>query len=260
MTKTMSSDDYEQVAKEMRAWLNSQPHLPQDVSDGMLCRFAHSCYYDMEGAKSAADTYFTLRRDYPQLFTDRDPDSPHMKKFISAVNLAHLELSERRKLWIWQLNDPNLEHYELTLDAKFHLLVNDCWFLANEERFYESDIYMLVDFKDIVSIKVFTKLNMLAARVLSKYQREAVPVRLKQLHIVNASFVARKAFALVKKFFSKDVNDMIHFHEANSTTLHNFFNEDELPSDYGGTRPSMKTFMVETMKLINDKRYDKNTN
>ncbi|XP_041980617.1 alpha-tocopherol transfer protein-like isoform X2 [Aricia agestis] len=220
----------------------------------MLCRFAHSCYFNTEKAKEAAETFFTMRRDYPHIYTDRDPRALHMQRFISGINIAHLDLSAQRKLFLWQLKDPSLEHYDFTLDAKFHLLVNDCWFLANEERFYENDIHMVADFKNLVSFKMVFKLNMLTARILAKYQREAVPIRLKQLHFVNASYMSKKVFSVLKPLFSKETVNLIHFHEPNSDTLFDFFSKDELPSDYGGTRPSMETLMAETMKLLEEKR------
>ncbi|XP_041981010.1 alpha-tocopherol transfer protein-like [Aricia agestis] len=248
----MPSEDYALYVKEMRDWLNSQAHLPKDVSDNILYRFAHSCYFNMEKAKKAAELFFTIRGNSPEILADRDPFSPHMAKFIKTVNLACITISGNRRVWIWQLNDPGLENYDYLTDAKLFFLTTDSWLLDEETQFYENDI-VVMDVKDI-GIKMLTKLNMSIAKKLSKYQQEAMPIRLKHIHFVNSSSIMDKLFTVFKSLLNKEIIDLIHFHQPNSDSLFKFFNKDELPEDYGGTLPAMKVLMADAMKRLEKNR------
>lgn len=68
---------------------------------------------------------------------------------------------------MYQINDPGLENYDYTLDAKL-------FFLTTDARFLDSDVYhdadlVLMDVKDL-TLRFLTKMNVSVARRLSKYQ------------------------------------------------------------------------------------------
>lgn len=81
--------------------------------------------------------------------------------------MAHYEISGKRNVWFWQLNDPGLEQYDYIQDARMFFMTCDAWILSNDEL-AEEDI-VVMDAKDI-SLKFISKFNMSVARKLSKYQ------------------------------------------------------------------------------------------
>ncbi|CAH2049256.1 unnamed protein product, partial [Iphiclides podalirius] len=248
--KNMANDNSMEASKaieHMREWINSQPHLPKDIEDFLLLRFAHSCYYDLERAKVAADLFFTLRAESTSLLKDRDPMSPHMQKILSIVNIGFLKLPGKRNIWLYQINDPGLDVYEYLLDVKLFYTSTDAWLLENDEL-EESDVVVL-DVKDI-SLKFLTKYNVSVARKLAKYQEEAIPIRLKQVHIVNAPPFIDKIYGLMKPFLKKELTEMIYFHSPKSQTLYKYVNKDELPADYGGAMPKMEDLNKSVVQLI----------
>ncbi|KAM3965496.1 alpha-tocopherol transfer protein-like [Aphomia sociella] len=251
MAESKSAEEIQELVQKMRQWINEQSHLPKDLEDKLLRRFIHSCYYDIDKAKTAAELFFTIRSSSPELFSNRDPQSSQMQKTLSIVNLARLQISGNRNLWIWQLNDPGLERYDYIQDVKMFFLTTDAW-LLDEEHLEESDIVIL-DVKDL-TLRYLTKYNMSVARKLAKYQEEALPIRLKQIHIVNAPSFIDKIYGLMKPFLKQDVTKMLHFHQPKTDTLHKFLDKEDLPEDYGGTLAKMNDQMKGVMELLNNRR------
>lgn len=251
MADNKNPEEIQKQVEQLREWINGQPHLPKNIEDRLLKRFLHSCYYNLEKAKKAAELFFTLRASAPELLNDRDPLSPQFQKTLKIVNLAQLKISCNRNLWVWQLNDPGLDNYDYLQDARLFFLTTDAW-LLNDDHFEEEDIAVL-DVKDI-SLKFLTKFNVSIARKLAKYQEDAIPIRLKQIHIVNAPPFIDKIFGLIKPFLKQDMNDMLHFHSPKSDTLNKFFDKQDLPEDYGGTKGRMEDHMAEVMDLITKNR------
>uniref|UniRef100_A0A1E1WLG4 CRAL-TRIO domain-containing protein n=1 Tax=Pectinophora gossypiella TaxID=13191 RepID=A0A1E1WLG4_PECGO len=163
------------------------------------------------------------------------------------VNLAQLPISGNRRLWIWQLNDPGLDHYDYVQDAKMFFLSTDAW-LLDDVTFAEADVVMM-DVKDL-SLKFLAKFNVSVAKRLSKYQEDAMPIRLSQVHIVNAPPFIDKLYALMKPFLKQEVTDMIHFHPPKSDSLHKYMAKEDLPEDYGGCLPPMHEHMNAVMEII----------
>ncbi|XP_046966735.1 alpha-tocopherol transfer protein-like [Vanessa cardui] len=244
---TTKPEDSTKCVEELKEWINRQPHLPKNLGNNLLLRFAHSCYYDLEKTKKTVDTFFTVRGACSDLVTNRDPQSAQMQKIIKIINLSQYGISGNRWLWIWQLNDPGLENYDYISDVKFFFLSTDSNFLVSN-NLPEEDIVMM-DVKDI-TLRFLTKINLSVARRLAKYQEEAMPIRLKQIHVVNAPPFIDKIYGALKPFMKKEITEMIHFHPPKSDTLYKYLSKDDLPSNYGGTRPAMVELKEEVMENI----------
>ncbi|XP_075979374.1 alpha-tocopherol transfer protein-like [Anticarsia gemmatalis] len=246
-----SPQEIEKQVEQLRDWVLRQPHLPNDLGDMMVRRFLHSCYYDMEAAKKTVELFFNLRATSPELMNFRDPDSPQMQKTLKIVNLAQYQVAGKKSIWIWQLNDPGLENYDYLQDARLFFMITDAWWTNNCEL-ADSD-YVILDVKDI-TLKFITKFNVSIAKKLAKYQEEAMPIRLKGIHIVNAPPFIDKLFGLMKPFLKQDMTDMIHFHTPKSDTLYNYISKEDLPEDYGGSLPSMNEYMDKAIEVVKQQK------
>ncbi|XP_034833285.1 alpha-tocopherol transfer protein-like [Maniola hyperantus] len=241
------SEEQSKCVQQLREWVNKQPHLPKDIHDKLLLRFAHSCYYDMEKAKTTLNLFFSVRSNCSDLLTNRDPMSPHMQKILKIINLGTYTTSDNRCLFVYQINDPGLESYDYTLDTKLFFLSTDARFL-DSDVLHEADI-VLMDVRD-VTLRFLTKMNISVARRLSKYQEDAIPIRLKQVHVVNAPPFIDKIYGVLKPFMKKEITELIHFHPPKSETLYKYIKKEDLPEDYGGSRPSMAEITEDTIQLI----------
>ncbi|XP_045450309.1 alpha-tocopherol transfer protein-like [Melitaea cinxia] len=241
-------EDSKKYIEQLREWVNRQPHLPKDLSDVFLLRFAHSCFYDVEKAKKAMEIFFSIRGNSPDLLNNRDPESPHIQKILNVINIGlYRSATSNRWLWFWQINDPGLEQYEYLLDVKLFFLSTDAHFL-DQEVLSDEDI-VVMDVKDI-TLKFLTKINLSIQRRLSKYQQEGMPIRLKQIHVINAPPFIDKIYGALKPFVKKEITEMIYFHPPKSDSIYKHLSKEDLPADYGGTRPFLAEYNKEIMELL----------
>lgn len=242
-----SNPEHVKCFEELKEWINRQPHLPKDLDDNLILRFAHSCYYDLDKAKTAVEMFFTIRGTCTDLVTNRDPQSAQMQKILKIINVGQVSMAGNRCLWLYQINDPGLDNYDYISDAKLFFLTTDSRFIEADDL-PEEDI-VIIDAKDL-TLKFLTKLNLSAARRLSKYQENAMPIRLKQVHVVNAPSIIDKIYAVLKPFIAKQITELIYFHPPNSETLYQYISKEDLPADYGGSKPPMSELNKNINALI----------
>lgn len=72
------------------------------------------------------------------------------------------------------------------------------------------------------------------AKRIVDWLQEAIPIRLKNLHIVNQPYIFNVVFALFKPFLKEKLKKRIVFHGTDRKSLHKYISPDCLPKDYGG--------------------------
>uniref|UniRef100_A0A8D8H5T8 (northern house mosquito) hypothetical protein n=1 Tax=Culex pipiens TaxID=7175 RepID=A0A8D8H5T8_CULPI len=77
--------DLEAGAAALKAWLITQPHLPQNIHPLLLKRYIHSTKGDLEYAKKIFVHGYTIRHNNPHIFGDRDPLEPKVQNVLKAI-------------------------------------------------------------------------------------------------------------------------------------------------------------------------------
>lgn len=75
---------------------------------------------------------------------------------------------------------------------------------------------------------------MFAKRIVDWLQ-DAIPMRVKNLHIVNQPKIFQVVFALFKPFLREKLRGRIIFHGTDRASLHKYVAPEALPPCYGGT-------------------------
>lgn len=78
-------EQIEQNLKDLKEWIEKQPHLKARTDDQFLISFLRGCKYSMEKAKSKIDKYYTLKTKYPDFYTVQNIDDP---KVIALVKMG----------------------------------------------------------------------------------------------------------------------------------------------------------------------------
>lgn len=65
--------------------------------------------------------------------------------------------------------------------------------------------------------------------------QDSVPLRIKNIHIVNQPYIFKIVFALFKPFLKEKLRNRIIFHGSDRKSLHQYINPKCLPECYGGT-------------------------
>ncbi|XP_008471745.1 alpha-tocopherol transfer protein-like [Diaphorina citri] len=83
--------------------------------------------------------------------------------------------------------------------------------------------------------------------------QEAYPVKLKEIHIINASGIVDTIINLVKPFIKEKIRNRIVVH-ADMESLYKSIPKDVLPEEYGGYAGDIKTINEQWMKKIESYR------
>lgn len=73
------------------------------------------------------------------------------------------------------------------------------------------------------------------AKRIVDWLQDAVPLRIKGIHIINQPKIFQVVFALFKPFLREKLKNRIVFHGTDRASLHKYISAECLPPNYGGT-------------------------
>ncbi|XP_023349006.1 alpha-tocopherol transfer protein-like [Eurytemora carolleeae] len=68
--------------------------------------------------------------------------------------------------------------------------------------------------------------------------QNSFPIRFREIHIVNESYLFDVVFALVKPFLTDKIRNRIRFHGGDLESLYRYVPRSILPAEYGGEQPA----------------------
>lgn len=108
----------------------------------------------------------------------------------------------------------------------------------DSEQIADGEI-VIFDFKGLTP-RHLTKLSLSSLRCFVKFMIDALPIRIKQVHVVNSHSMLDKLVMLMKPFLGAKAMKVVHFHQPDSTTLFDFVSRDLLPTEFGGSCGSIE--------------------
>uniref|UniRef100_A0A182LWG3 CRAL-TRIO domain-containing protein n=1 Tax=Anopheles culicifacies TaxID=139723 RepID=A0A182LWG3_9DIPT len=97
-------------------------------------------------------------------------------------------------------------------------------------------IVVVLDF-DGLSLKQVKALSPSFSRRLITFIQDAMPLRLKEVHILKQPYIFNMVWALFKPFIREKLKSRIFFHGMDMRKLHKHIDPCDLPANYGGDRP-----------------------
>ncbi|XP_028151021.1 alpha-tocopherol transfer protein-like isoform X1 [Diabrotica virgifera virgifera] len=239
----------------LKDWIKQQPHLPHKNNDVLLTRFIYCCNGSIEVAKKLIDLFYSMRLQIPELFSDRDPAHPDIDKAWQVMDLIPLPIltKDKYQLLVYRLNTSDADNFNFINAAKTFTMVADVR-MIQESSLSEGEV-PIFDMKNF-TIKHFTKFAFPIMRKQAVYSQEALPIRLKQIHFVNATSFFDKIMLLIRPVLKSEVVKMLHVHLPNSETLFDFIPRDLLPEEYGGTIGSCEDLKkIWRTKMLDEREY-----
>jgi len=74
---------------------------------------------------------------------------------------------------------------------------------------------------------------------LINFIQDAMPLRLKEVHIVKQPFVFNIVWQMIKPFLREKLKSRLTFHGSKMASLHKFIPPTHLTADYGGEKPKI---------------------
>lgn len=238
MEKEMGTDKpgLDRDVANLRAWLRHQPHLPQDQDDELLERFLVGCKYSLERTKNVLDMYYTVRGAVPEFFANRDPAGPDVRRSAEVVHYFPVPgyTPEGYRVSISSLADTDVDKFSAKDYLKRMFLIAD---VRLQEEPCLGDV-LLYDLRGF-TLAHLLRFTLPLAKKLLVCGQNALPTRIKQIHIMYAPSFVDKVLAVFKPYMKDKLANRVYVHTGGSECMTDFFSKDILPKEFGGNAGTM---------------------
>ncbi|XP_053693705.1 alpha-tocopherol transfer protein [Sabethes cyaneus] len=224
----------EKGIQELRELLQGQDELtvPLDNEDWMV-RFLRPCKYYAKSAYELIQRYYQFKVKHWDMYLDLSPSREVniFKQNILAVFPNRDQLG--RRILLLELGKP-WKHKEVSLDEVFKgsVLFLEAAMLEPETQVHGAVVIFDMDGLTMQQAWQFTP--PFAKRIVDWLQ-DAVPLRIKGIHIINQPKIFNIVFALFKPILREKLRNRIVFHGSDRESLYKHISKECLPQCYGGT-------------------------
>ncbi|KAF5300663.1 hypothetical protein FQA39_LY19131 [Lamprigera yunnana] len=185
--------------KTLQEWAKKQPHLPT-ITELQFVTFLHSCYFNIEMAKTTIENFYTYRAHCPEFFTNLNFNA--VSKTLDLIFFSLLpKLTPEGYHVVFSKLSPDSSNYVFSQHVKVLLMSLAAFF---ERQGPSEGLVIVQDFKEF-TFGHLVKAPILEVKKLMMYLQEALPVRLKAIYIINIGGVIDSAMAIVKPFLKKEL-------------------------------------------------------
>ncbi|CAH0714068.1 unnamed protein product, partial [Brenthis ino] len=243
----------------LQQWLKTQPHMPEPyITELDLILTYHSCCQSMEVSKQVLDLHYTLRTLFNNLFLNRIVDENIIKILNVFLNVPlAVPSTDNCKVVYLRLIDTDTKNFVYMDLARVVIMQIDL--LQLEEGTWPG-LILLFDL-DGVTLGHLAKLDLSTVQQMIYYLQEAMLVKLKGLHFMNATAIMNRLLLIIKPFMKKELIQMLFIHPLGATTLEKFVPLKALPKDAGGeykTYEEVKNEWIDKMKANSDFFFNEN--
>jgi len=218
----------------LRDLVEKEENFKCDTSDGFLIRFLRAKKYDYEAAFKMLQRYLGIRARSPGNFEKCLPSRVEKILDCNLQNvLPHRDLMARRvfifRAGMW---DTSITSPQDIFAGNFMCLE----VMGLEPRTQIAGLVALVDMAGFGWDHVM-QLSVDYIKDVVAMVQNSFPIRFREIHIVNESYLFDVVFALVKPFLTEKIRERIRFHGSDFESLHRCLPASILPEDYGGEQP-----------------------
>lgn len=224
----------EQAIAELKAMFEGVEDLvvPLDNDDWMI-RFLRPCKFYPKSAFELIQRYYQFKVKHADMYLDLSPsrEANIFKQNILAVFPNRDQLG--RRILLLELG-KRWRHKEVTLDEVFKgcVLFLEAAMLEPETQVHGAVVIFDMDGLTMQQAWQFTP--PFAKRIVDWLQ-DAVPLRIKGIHIINQPKIFNIVFALFKPILREKLRNRIVFHGTDRESLYKHIAREALPPCYGGT-------------------------
>nr|ATY51942.1 CTD33 [Heliconius melpomene] len=227
------------IIKEWTQKLDKSKYVPKDLSDKQLLLFYNACYGEVEKTKMCIEKYYNLRKNTPEIFDNRvlsaDDLQPSTEAFMFDILAGNAPVA------------PLVLH-GVVGGGDHHQILDACL----SKRGPQPGHIFLFDMQG-VKLGHLTRVSLSSLRKFFQYVQEAMPVRMRAIHVFNTEPILDKLLMLIRPFMDKKFFDMIKFHHKNED-LEKFYEtivpRCALPPNYGGSLPDTQTLHKKCMQTL----------
>jgi len=219
----------------LRDLVQAEENLCCSTDDAFLLRFLRAKKFDYEKAFKMLQRYCAMRSRRPSSFEKSLPSlCSDIFTYQLQTILPHRDRLARR---VFVFRSGRWDTTTTTPQDIFSANYLCLEMMAREQKTQISGIVALVDMADFGWYHVM-QLSVSYIKSLASLIQSTFPLRIREIHIVNESYLFDIVFTLLKPFLTDKIRNRIQFHGSDLTSLHKHISPSILPREYGGDQPS----------------------
>jgi len=246
-------ENVENGLKKLRELIENEEKqkLNFDTSDDFLTIFLRPCHWYPESAYELMKRVAKFKEDHKNLFANLKPEdlqAPFCEGGV--VNILKDRDQEGRRVLVVKCGS-NWNPKQVTTDhlSQIVYLMHQVAILEPETQI--NGIVIIMDY-DGMGMTQVTQFTPSFCMQLMTFIQEAIPLRIKAVHIVNQPFVFNMVWTILKPLLTKKLKERTHFHGNKMASLHKHMNKEVLPADYGGDLPKIDYSGADWYPIAND--------
>ncbi|XP_065360126.1 alpha-tocopherol transfer protein-like [Calliphora vicina] len=235
----------EQSLEQFRNWLTKNEDIRNmRMDDHFLLRFLRAKKFSVPMAEQTLLKYLNVRRTFPEYCTQLDLND---EKIIDVLNSGYIFATPKRdkhgrRVVIINAKGFNAKKYTSMDQAKAHFLTYE--YLMEDPQTQVMGLTHVGDFSGVTTAHI-TNWNPTEFARLFKWGEQSLPLRHKEIHLVNVPSTLKWLIDFVKNRVSSKIRNRLTVY-TNDKDLTKAVDTDCLPLELGGKMPLNE--MVELWK------------
>uniref|UniRef100_A0A1I8PQ99 CRAL-TRIO domain-containing protein n=1 Tax=Stomoxys calcitrans TaxID=35570 RepID=A0A1I8PQ99_STOCA len=238
----------------LKEWIQQQPHLKANMDDQFLVAFLRGCKYSLERAKGKIDKFYTLKTKYPEIFCTYDVDEPKFREIYRMGVFLYLPqplYDDGPRLAIMRNDKFPIDKYPAEDVMRVACALQEILLLEDDRAILKGII--VINDVDKASSAHYLYMSPSMVKKLTVFSEEAVPLRPKATHIINAPSGFEKMFNMFKPLLSEKQQKRMFVHSSKTDFLKEIPLK-YLPKEYGGEIGSEEEILEEWEKKLDEYR------
>ncbi|KAF5300290.1 hypothetical protein FQA39_LY11147 [Lamprigera yunnana] len=228
----------EQAIKELKELLKNDPTMYFPDDDDFLIIFLRPCKFYAKSAYELMKRISEFKRKHKNILDGLLPnDEKETFTNYQVCNVLKDRDAKGRRVLIVNcggLWDPS----KVTADQMFRMfyLIHEAAVLEPESQV--RGVVVMMDFENL-GMRQIAALNPSFSMKLLGFIQDALPLRLKEVHIVKEPFIFNLVWKIFKPFIKDKLKTRIILHGSKMSSLHKYMAPSHLPKNYGGELPEI---------------------
>ncbi|BES88672.1 SEC14 [Nesidiocoris tenuis] len=218
---------------ELRKLLDEDATLHFKTDDDTLLIFLRPCKFYAQSAYELMKRAADFKVKYASTIKDLMPDDEKATLLDhKIVNVLANRDQHGRRVLIANLGSC-WDTKNISGDQVFRLFYMIHILAMGEPETQIRGVVVILDF-DGLGMKQVAQLTPSFSMRLLSFIQEAMPLRLKEVHIVRQPFIFNVVWKVFSPFIQQKLKGRIHFHGSKYKDLHAMMGKEQLPGEYGG--------------------------
>uniref|UniRef100_A0A6P7GAQ4 Alpha-tocopherol transfer protein-like isoform X3 n=1 Tax=Diabrotica virgifera virgifera TaxID=50390 RepID=A0A6P7GAQ4_DIAVI len=184
----------------------NESYVPKELPDELIVEFLLACENDVEFAKTTISVHYRLKKEEPLLFDNYSGINPEIKELFDIWSISTLptRTKENYSIHYFRLESSDLKKFNSITVLRSALMVVDITLNNNPP-----DGFIVIVDLNLAGLRHLTKLKYDLIKKFFCFIQEALPMRLKAIHVLNNNFIVTQFFNLIKTFVKNEVFERV---------------------------------------------------